>query len=37
MVDAVCKYVIKNGVPEKRKLSFLRRLKIYSIFGRPNK
>lgn len=32
MVDAVEKYITINGVPEKRKLSFLRRFKIHSIF-----
>ncbi|HEX8562898.1 MAG TPA: CDP-glycerol glycerophosphotransferase family protein [Flavobacterium sp.] len=34
MVDAVEDYIAKNGVPEKRKISLSRRLKIYSIFGR---
>ncbi|MDI6032850.1 CDP-glycerol glycerophosphotransferase family protein [Flavobacterium sp. LB2P84] len=32
MVDAVADYIKKNGVPEKRKLSILRRFKINSIF-----
>ena len=27
-------YIAKNGVPEKRKLSFLRRLKIHKLFGK---
>ncbi|MBC2845659.1 CDP-glycerol glycerophosphotransferase family protein [Winogradskyella flava] len=34
MVEAVEDYIEKNGVPEKRKLSFLRRRKIHSIFGK---
>ena len=33
MVEAVQKYISINGVPKKRKLSILRRLKIYKIFG----
>ena len=37
MVEATEDYIRENGVPSKRKLSFLRRLKIYSIFGKPNK
>ena len=32
MVDAVAGYIKKNGVPEKRKISILRRFKINSIF-----
>jgi CDP-glycerol glycerophosphotransferase (TagB/SpsB family) len=32
MVEAVETYIKKNGVPNKRKLSFLRRLKINSMF-----
>lgn len=32
MVDAVADYIKKNGVPEKRKISILRRFKINSIF-----
>jgi CDP-glycerol glycerophosphotransferase (TagB/SpsB family) len=32
MVDAIKNYIKENGVPEKRKLPFLRRLKINSIF-----
>jgi CDP-glycerol glycerophosphotransferase (TagB/SpsB family) len=32
MVEAVENYIKKNGVPNKRKLSFLRRLKINSMF-----
>jgi len=34
MVDAVESFILENGVPEKRKLSFLRRLKIHKIFGK---
>jgi len=34
MVEAVLSYIEKNGVPNKRKLSFLRRLKIHKIFGK---
>lgn len=34
MVEIVNHYIEKNGVPEKRKLSFLRRLKIHNIFGK---
>jgi CDP-ribitol ribitolphosphotransferase len=34
MVDAVSNYIAENGVPEMRKLSFLRRLKIHKIFGK---
>ncbi|AMC10459.1 CDP-glycerol--glycerophosphate glycerophosphotransferase [Lutibacter profundi] len=34
MVEASLKYITKNGVPEKRKLSFLRKLKIHKIFGK---
>lgn len=34
MVDAVLTYIQTNGVPEKRKLSFLRRLKIHKLFGK---
>lgn len=34
MVEATENYIATNGVPEKRKLSFLRRLKINSIFGK---
>jgi CDP-glycerol glycerophosphotransferase (TagB/SpsB family) len=34
MLDAVRKYIRVHGVPEKRKLSFLRRRKINRIFGR---
>lgn len=36
MVDAVTEYVAKNGVPDKRKLSFLRRNKIHAIFGKSS-
>lgn len=32
MVDAVAGYIKKNGVPDKRKISILRRFKINSIF-----
>lgn len=34
MVNVVADYIAKNGIPEKRKLSFLRRLKIHKIFGK---
>ncbi|MFG6687178.1 CDP-glycerol glycerophosphotransferase family protein [Mariniflexile sp. HNIBRBA6329] len=34
MVETVRSYITKHGVPEKRNLSFLRRLKIHSIFGK---
>ena len=34
MVDAVRTYIAKNGVPEKRHISFFRRLKIHSKFGK---
>lgn len=34
MVETVQDYIAKNGVPEKRKLSFLRKLKIHKIFGK---
>ncbi len=34
MVEAVENYIDKNGVPKSRKLSFLRRRKIHSIFGK---
>ena len=34
MVEAVASYISKNGIPEKRKLSFLRKLKIQKIFGK---
>ena len=37
MVNSVGDYIKEHGVPEKRKLSLLRRLKIYSIFGKPSK
>ncbi|WP_347924868.1 CDP-glycerol glycerophosphotransferase family protein [Pontimicrobium sp. SW4] len=37
MVEATENYIKTNGVPSKRKLSFLRRFKIYSIFGKQNK
>ncbi len=32
MVEATFSYISKNGVPSKRKLTFLRRLKIHRIF-----
>ena len=35
MVEAVEEYIKKHGVPEKRKLSFLRRMKIHKHFGKP--
>jgi hypothetical protein len=34
MVETVYNYMNDNGVPEKRKLSFLRRLKIHKLFGK---
>jgi len=34
MVDTAASYIYKNGVPEQRKLSFLRQLKIHKIFGK---
>ena len=34
MVETVASYISKNGIPEKRKLSFLRKLKIHKIFGK---
>ena len=34
MVEIVENFIKENGVPEKRKLSFLRRCKIHSIFGK---
>ncbi|WP_223548211.1 CDP-glycerol glycerophosphotransferase family protein [Aestuariivivens sp. NBU2969] len=37
MVDATRGYIEQHGVPEKRKLSFLRRMKIHSLFGKPSK
>ncbi len=37
MVEATRQYIKENGVSEKRKISFLRRLKIHSIFGKPSK
>jgi len=37
MVQTVEEYIEKKGVPTKRLLSLPRRLKIYSIFGRPIK
>lgn len=33
MVDAVDEYIKENGIPEKRKLSFLRRYKVNKKFG----
>ena len=33
MVEAVQKYISINGVPLERKLSILRKLKIYKVFG----
>lgn len=35
MIQTVKEYIDKKGVPTKRILSLTRRLKIYSIFGRP--
>ena len=37
MVEAAKEYISNNGVPEKRKLSFLRRNKINKIFGKAIK
>jgi glycosyltransferase involved in cell wall biosynthesis len=37
MVDTVKNYIEAHGVPEKRKLSLTRRLKINSLFGKPVK
>jgi len=34
MVEAVATYIQEKGIPEKRKLSFLRKLKIHKIFGK---
>ncbi len=34
MVETVRTYIKVNGVPEKRNISFFRRLKIHSIFGK---
>ena len=34
MVETVRSYISSNGVPEKRKIPFLRQLKIHSIFGK---
>ncbi|WP_457611341.1 CDP-glycerol glycerophosphotransferase family protein [Lutibacter sp.] len=34
MVEVSLKYITNNGVPEKRKLSFLRKVKIHKIFGK---
>ena len=33
MIEAVKNYISQYGVPNKRKLSFFRKLKIYKIFG----
>lgn len=35
MVESVENYIIQHGVPNYRKLSFLRRIKINSIFEKP--
>ena len=37
MVEETESYIQQHGVPEKRKLSFLRRMKIHSLFGKPSK
>jgi len=37
MVETVRTYIKSHGVPKKRKLSFLRRLKIHAMFGKPNR
>jgi CDP-glycerol glycerophosphotransferase (TagB/SpsB family) len=34
MVESVAEYIADNGVPEQRKLSYLRKLKIHKIFGK---
>jgi len=34
MVETVSQYIKESGVPNQRKLSFLRRLKIHKIFGK---
>ncbi len=34
MVETVVSYIYKNGIPEKRKLALLRKLKIHKIFGK---
>lgn len=35
MLSAVEQYIVENGVPERRKLSVARKLKINTIFGKP--
>lgn len=37
MVQTTQEYIAKNGVPNERKLSFLRKKKIHKIFGTPTK
>ena len=37
MVEAVKSYIAEHGVPEKRKISFFRRMKVNSIFGKPSR
>jgi len=37
IVETVKSYIETHGVPEKRKLSFLRQLKIHAMFGKPNR
>ena len=37
MIETTRLYINSNGVPEKREISFLRRLKIHSIFGKSSK
>lgn len=37
MVEAVKKYCSTFGIPEKRKISLFRRMKMYSLFGKPTK
>lgn len=37
MVETIEEYISKNPVPDRRKLSLARRLKIHSIFGKPIK
>jgi CDP-glycerol glycerophosphotransferase (TagB/SpsB family) len=37
MVEAVKKYSSEFGIPEKRKISLFRRMKMHSLFGKPTK
>ncbi|HUS86350.1 MAG TPA: CDP-glycerol glycerophosphotransferase family protein [Bacteroidales bacterium] len=36
MIEATEKYIAENGIPERRKLSFLGRQKINRLFGKPH-